>query len=198
MSVMRTGEWAKARALLPSGSTKLRGAVERGLAREAHALRAEIVDGLTKQAPGGQPLKPLAAMTLAARQMQRFGGTKALVRRGDLRNAVAVVKRGDEVFIGVPRTARSADGKGLVDVARVHEFGAQPTIIPITPAMRRLLFATMRKAGIAPRGGPSRGVVVVQIPARPFLRPAFERFSVGASGRFLAHVARELGLQGRA
>jgi len=198
MGVVKSGDWSKARALLRSSSTRLRGAVDRAVAREAHALRAEIVDGLTKQAPGGQPLKPLAAMTLATRQMQRFGGTKALIRRGDLRNAVAVVKRGDDVFIGVPRTARSSDGEGLVDTARVHEFGTQPTVIPMTPAMRRFLFAVMRERGIVPRGGGGRGVIVMQIPARPFLRPAFQKQSAGAARRFLANVARDIGLPGRA
>ena len=43
-------------------------------------------------------------------------------------------------------------------------------------------------------GGSGRGVIVVQVPARPFLRPAFDKFREGASRRFLERVARELGL----
>jgi hypothetical protein len=34
------------------------------------------------------------------------------------------------------------------------------------------------------------------VPARPFLRPAFERFRKGAGRRFLERVAEHLGLRG--
>ena len=82
----------------------------------------------------------------------------------------------------------------MVDVAKLNEFGGPPTIIPITPKMRRFLFALLRQAGKEPTGGGGRGVIVVQIPARPFLRPAFDKFRQGASQRFLERVAKELGL----
>ena len=62
--------------------------------------------------------------------------------------------------------------------------------------MRRFLFVLLKKAGKKPTKGSGRGVVVVQVPARPFLRPAFERFRQGASRRFLERVAKQLGLRG--
>jgi len=37
-------------------------------------------------------------------------------------------------------------------------------------------------------------VVVVQIPPRPFLRPAFKRFEKGAQKRFLGRVAALMGM----
>jgi len=52
--------------------------------QEAHALRNDIVQGLTSQAPGGEPLKPPSPLTIAARQLEGFGGSKALIVRGDL------------------------------------------------------------------------------------------------------------------
>jgi hypothetical protein len=52
------------------------------------------------------------------------GGSKALLVHGDLRNAIAVIVQGDEAFVGVPRKARGKDGKSVVDVAQVQEFGA--------------------------------------------------------------------------
>jgi hypothetical protein len=67
----------------------------------------------------------------------------------------------------------------------------------LPPSRREILkcrFALLRQAGKEPTGGSGRGVIVVQVPARPFLRPAFERFSEGASRRFLERVAKELGL----
>jgi len=194
MAVSRTGDWARARRLLTAAPQRLQAAIGTAVRQEAHALRNDIVQGLTSQAPGGEPLKPLSPLTIAARQLEGFGGSKALIVRGDLRNSITVIVQGDEAFIGVSRSARSKDGASMVDLAKLHEFGGPPVIIPITPKMRRFLFALLRKAGKEPTGGSGRGVIVVQVPARPFLRPAFDKFREGASRRFLERVARELGL----
>ena len=196
MAVTRTGDWARARQLLAAGPQRLRSAIGVAIRQEAQGLRNEIVQGLTSQAPGGEPIKPPAPLTLAARQLEGFGGTKALLVRGDLRNSITVIVEGDEAFIGVPRSARSSGGESLVDLAQLHEYGGPPVIIPITPKMRRFLFALLRQAGKEPTGGSGRGVVVVQVPARPFLRPAFEKFRDGASRRFLERVAQQLGFGG--
>lgn len=194
MAVSRTGDWARARRLLTAAPQRLQAAISTAVRQEAHALRNEIVQGLTRQAPGGEPLKPPSPLTIAARELEGFGGTKALIVRGDLRNSITVVVQGDEAFIGVSRSARSKDGTSMVDLAKLHEFGGPPVIIPMTPKMRRFLFALLRQAGKEPTGGSGRGVIVVQVPARPFLRPAFDKFREGAGRRFLERVARELGL----
>jgi hypothetical protein len=194
MAVSRTGDWARARRLLTAAPQRLQAAIGTAVRQEAHALRNEIVQGLTRQAPGGEPLKPPSPLTIAARQLEGFGGSKALIVRGDLRNSITVIVQGDEAFIGVSRSARSKDGASMVDIAKLNEFGGPPVIIPITPKMRRFLFALLRQAGKEPTGGSGRGVIVVQVPARPFLRPAFDKFREGASRRFLERVARELGL----
>ena len=194
MAVSRTGDWARARRLLTAAPQRLQAAIGTAVRQEAHALRNEIVQGLTRQAPGGEPLKPPSPLTIAARQLEGFGGSKALIVRGDLRNSITVIVQGDEAFIGVSRSARSKDGASMVDLAKLHEFGGAPVIIPMTPKMRRFLFALLRQAGKEPTGGSGRGVIVVQVPARPFLRPAFDKFREGASRRFLERVARELGL----
>ncbi|WP_426747426.1 hypothetical protein VZQ01_08120 [Myxococcus faecalis] len=196
MAVSRTGDWARARQLLAAGSSRLEGALQTALRQEAHALRKEVVQGLTQQAPGGEPLRPPSPLTLAARQLAGFNGTKALLVSGALRNSISVVVEGDEAFIGVSRTAKSPDGESLVDVAQLQEYGGPPVVIPMTPKMRRFLFALLRQAGQARTGGSGRGVIVTQTPARPFLRPAFARFRQGANRRFLARVAKELGLGG--
>ncbi len=191
---MRTGDWARARRLITGGAERLQDAVRVALRQEAQVLRNQIVQGLTSQAPGGEPLRPPAPLTLAARELQGFGGTKALVVRGDLRNSIAVIIDGEDVFIGIRRSARSSEGERLVNLGELHELGGPPTIIPITPKMRRFLFALLRQAGQAPTGGSGRGVVVVQVPPRPFLRPAFQAYRVGAGRRFLDRVAHQLGL----
>jgi len=194
MAVSRTGDWARARRLLTAAPQRLQAAIGTAVRQEAHALRNEIVQGLTSQAPGGETLKPPSPLTIAARQLEGFGGSKALIVRGDLRNSITVIVQGDEAFIGVSRSARSKDGASMVDLAKLHEFGGAPVIIPMTPNIRRFLFALLRQAGKEPTGGSGRGVIVVQVPARPFLRPAFDKFREGATRRFLERVARELGL----
>lgn len=193
MAISRTGDWARARELLSNTSGRLKGAVERAMKQEAHALRNEVVRGLTAQAPGGEPIRPPAPLTLAARQLQGFGGTKSLLVRGDLRNAISVIADGDEVFIGVLRSAKSSTGESLADIAQIQEFGGPPVIIPITPKMRRYLAVLFKRAGTPRRPGSGRGVVVTQVPARPFLRPAWARFQQGAGRRLLERVARSLG-----
>ena len=198
MTVTRSGDWARARRLLSAGPARLRRAVNQAVRQEAHALRNAIVQGLTSQSPGGEALAPPSPLTLAARELKGFGGSKSLLVRGDLRNSIAVIVDGDEAFIGIRRSARSSSGQGLVDIAEVQEFGGPPVIIPMTPKMRRFLFALLRQAGQEPTGGSGRGVVVVQVPARPFLRPAFNKFRQGAERRFLERVAKELGLGGLA
>ena len=196
MSVRKTGNWALARKLLASGPAKLKVATGMALRQEAQHLRKEIVQGITKQAPGGEQMKPPSDLTLAARRMRGFGGTKSLMVRGDLRNAISAIVRGDEAFVGVPRKARGKDGKSMVDVAQVQEFGSDPIVIPMTPAMRRFLFALLREAGQEPSGGSGKGVVVVKVPARPFLRPAFKVWAKGVQARFLGRVAGLLGMGG--
>lgn len=193
MSMRKTGDWALARRLLGTAPARLKAGIERGLRQEAELLRKGIVEGLTSQAPGGRPIPPPAPLTLAARKLKGFGGTKSLLVRGDLRNAIATVVQGDTVFVGVPRSVRGKNGAPLVRLAEVHEFGSAPTVIPLTPAMRRFLFLLLRRAGQTPRGSAGSGVVVVRIPARPFLRPAFHAFRKDAGPRFLRRIAAALG-----
>ena len=81
MAVSRTGDWARARRLLTAAPQRLQAAIGTAVRQEAHALRNEIVQGLTRQAPGGEPLKPPSPLTIAARELEGFGGTKALIVR---------------------------------------------------------------------------------------------------------------------
>lgn len=196
MSVHKTGDWALARKMLSAAPAKLKAAVGVALRQEAQLLRKEIVQGITNQSPGGENFKPLSPLTIAARKLAGFGGTKALIVKGDLRNAISAIVEGDEAFVGVPRKAQDKDGGSLVDVAKVHEFGAGPFVIPMTPAMRRYLFVLLKKAGMERGEGSGKRVVVVSIPARPFLRPAFKEFAKGINQRFLNRIAGLLKLGG--
>ena len=193
----KSGDWRRAKTLLSSGPQRIKATIGMALRQEAERLRRDIVQGITNQAPGGAPLAQPAETTLAARRFRNFTGTKALIVRADLRNSIAVIVRGHEIFVGVPRTARGNDGKSLVNVAEIQEFGSAPIVIPMSDAMRRFVFALLREAGKPPSGeGGGKGVAVAVIPARPFLRPAFERFKPGAQKRFLIRVSSLSGMGG--
>jgi hypothetical protein len=168
--------------------------IDHALRAEAEGLRAEIVQGLTDQAPGGEPIRPLAATTLAARRLDGFEGDKALLRRADLRNAISVTVRNLAAFVGVPR--KTVHGKSLADIAKMNEFGFGPIVIAVTEAMRRFLFALFRELGGGSGGGSEGsggdGVVVIHIPPRPFLQPAFDKWRRGARERFLRRIGGDL------
>lgn len=116
--------------------------------------------------------------------------------QGDLRNSVTVIKDGDRVLVGVLRTARSRAGKSLMDIAALHEHGSRPIVMRLTPKARAFLHAAFRRAGLdGPSSGPpSTGIAVVQVPARPFLAPVFEKHAQPdqVSHRFLKRVAAQL------
>jgi hypothetical protein len=195
MSVAKVGEWRRAAQLLNRAAHGMERSIDRALRAEAEGLRAEIVSGLTDQAPGGEPIRPLAATTLAARRLEGFEGDKALIRRADLRNAISVTVRSLAAFVGVPR--KTVHGKSLVDIAKMNEFGFGPIVIAVTEAMRRFLFALFRELDAGAGGGgvgtgSGGGVVVIHIPARPFLRPAFEKWRRGVRERFLRRLGSDL------
>jgi hypothetical protein len=191
--VQKVGDWRTAHRILAAGPLKLQAAADRAVLKEAHLFRKEIVQGITKQAPGGEAFKPLAETTLATRKFRGFKGTKALIVHGDLRNAVTVIKRRGEAFVGIPRTAKGREGEKLVNVAEVQEFGSRPIVIAMSEKMRRLLHKMFRLAGLPPGEGGGGAVAIVQVPARPFLRPVFDKLAPGAAKRFAANVAAALG-----
>jgi hypothetical protein len=214
MTVRRTGDWERARSLLAAGPARLRGALGALLEQEAQTLRGQIVEGLKNQAPGGKALPPLAATTLASRRRVGAGGSKALLRRGTLPEAIVVRRSGLEAFVGVSggagggpggggrggagRGAGGGGGKSAADLAKLHEFGAGPFVVRLSPKARRFLFAMLRQSGQERGGseGGGRGVAVIRIPPRPFLRPAFEAYRKGIRGRIALQVARLLGWGG--
>lgn len=193
MAVKTFGDWERVRhALRAGGGPRLHTAIIKSVRREAELLRKEIVVGL--RTGGNKDFAPLSPLTKAARRLAGFRGTKPLIRTGELRNSISVVSMGDAAFVGVPRKA----GDKLVRVAEIQEFGAGPIVIPITPKMQRFLGALFKrergrrkkKLGSA---GP-RGVVIIKIPSRPFLRNAFERWKkTNPRRRMLKNIADRMG-----
>lgn len=197
------GDWKKAARILGVAPVKVRIALDRAVLQEAQFFRTKCVEGFREQAPGGQPFKPLAPTTLALRRFRKFRGTKALLVSGDLRNSIKVTKKqtmlGAEAFVGVHRTSRGRDGRSLINIAEIHEFGSRPIVIPVTDAMRKYLMMVLKKelgvTGGSSTGTFKRGIIIVRIPARPFLQPVIDKYFNKAEAilRFQARVSANLG-----
>jgi hypothetical protein len=197
IDVAKSGPWSRVGKLLAAAPRRMQAAFDKALLQEAQFLRTKIVEGIREQAPGGRAFASLAPTTLAIRQFRGFRGTKALLVQADLRNSITVVKEGDRVLVGVLRMARNRAGKPLLDIAALNEYGSRPIVVRMTPKARAFLHAALRRAGLdAPSPGqPGIGIAVLQVPARPFLTPVFEKYAQPdqLSRRFLERVAALLG-----
>jgi phage gpG-like protein len=197
--VILTGDWYVARRILANAPRRVRAAIDQAVLQEAHFMRGKIVEGLRDQEPGGRPFRPLADSTLKVRAFKRFRGTKALIVRGDLRNSITVQREREGAFVGVLRTARGRGGQPLANIAELNEFGSRPIVIRITPKMRRFLAAALGGGGTGTGGGGgggAPGIIVVQIPARPFIRPVQDKYfgdRAEVRQRFLGRIATILG-----
>jgi hypothetical protein len=190
------GEWETTIRTLARAPRDFAEAKKTALLQEAQMFRTKIIEGMREQAPAGQAFRPLAPSTIAMRKFLGFKGSKALMRRGDLRNSIVVHEIGEDVFVGIMRNAKSRTGEPMIDIAKLNEYGSKPIVIKITPKMAALLHMAFRKAGGSMnRMGPPRastGLIVVQIPARPFLAPVFEKYGASdeAQRRYAERVAK--------
>lgn len=202
VSVRKVGQWDRARELTGArAALRLRRAERIAMKQEAQFARKKIIQGIRKQAPGGQRFKKVSKTTLATRRARGFRGRKALIVRADLRNSITVKTSGDGEFIGVLRTARSRDGDRLVNIAEVMEEG-RTLVQRATPKVLALLHRSFREGGLRGRNvkrsvtvGASSQVLIIKIPARPFLNPVFEElYGKGGKAQFrvLLRVARIL------
>jgi hypothetical protein len=211
-----TGDWEKARTIL-NNSSGVTAAINIAVLREAQQARRDMIKGITEQAPAGQQFTPLAAITLALRKAKGFRGTKALIVTAQLRNSITTKNVAPGmVFVGVLKNAQGSDGRQLYNIARVHEMGAT-IVIRVTPRMRVWLMTMLRKSGFGVRiqgrdkrgrykkaafvphglGGLAKGIIIVKIPARPFLQPVINRIIANpkaAQARLTLRIAQHLKL----
>ena len=117
--VTRIGDWTRIGKLLASGPQRVKVAVDKATMQEAQFLRTKIVEGIREQAPGDRPFTALAPTTLAIRKFRGFGGTKGLLVNADLRNSITVTRQGDQVFVGVLRSARNRAGQPLTNKGKI-------------------------------------------------------------------------------
>ncbi len=194
--IQKVGDWRLASQILGNAATHAARAFERAALAEAHFFERKLKEGIQSGAPGGQAYAPLSPLSLAMRRAQGFRGKKPLIQTGAMLRSIHVVKRGGLYFVGIDRSAKTADGAGIVEIAELHEYGAS-FVVEWTPAARRYFFAMLREAGVAPQGGGSGGglqVAVIKIPARPTFGPVMEAFGQpeDVKTRFEERVARIL------
>ena len=187
MKIELTGDWGKASGILSGAPNEIPKALARALKQEGrHA------EGLIKQNIGKGPPPPLAHKRTRGTGK---GGSKPLNASGDMRGAVTVLETASfEVFVGIPRNSPKHGGR-VCNLAMIHEFG-KTIAIRMTPKMRKFLFGVLFKGSKRAPGGGSKsggGIIVVHIPARPFVAPAFAEASVGFGDRMIARVAKEMG-----
>lgn len=191
------GDWAPVLKALKNAPRDISEAKRRALLKEAEFFRGKLVEGLRDQAPGGVSFKPLSPATIAMRQFLGFKGTKALLAHGDLMKSITVHDLDEKIFVGVLRTAKTQDGKSLADIAELNENGSQPVAIHMTPKMAALLHMAFKASGYGNRMGPpapSTGIIVVQVPARPFFGPIFALHGnpAVANKRFAERMLKEM------
>lgn len=195
------GDWE--RCLTDMRALDLPKAIEKAIRQEVALAERMMKENLTKGGqPAGAPFAALSPWTLAARRLAKppIKGTKALMARGDMRNAIThvVFGRGAEAvgFAGVLRQTKSGrpGGAPMVNIAAVHEFG-KTIVVRMTPKMIRFLAVLAKEAKMPaktnPGGAGTAGnrFLVIHIPARPFIRPVFALWSKDAPARFMKRVA---------
>ena len=194
LKVKATGDWEEVRKFLQT--LKRGGKLWEGVvAMEAKNAATLVKRNHASQGKlAGTTWPKLASLTRRMKKSKRM-----LFESGQLAKAIGAQKNGNTWFIGVlSNEAHKGSKIGLQDLARVHEYGA--TIVQQwTAKQRAMFFMLLKKYGQMRRGkkkssarapalrGPSgrfvrpkaipKGatVVVIKIPARPFIFPVLRR-----------------------
>ena len=154
MGVKRTGPWSQTAKRLHTVEKRLAHAIHHASVVNALGLVEAVQQGIVNQAPGGQAFVPLAPSTIA-----RKASSKALIDSGVLINAITHRVKDDKVFVGLLRGARYKEGKELVNVGAIMEYGAtiktkgkvrsipaRPFLAPVLHAERDKVYARYREA----------------------------------------------------
>lgn len=207
--VKMVGPWTKTQLkfIALSNPIVITTAINRAVGKEAHRLRGIMIKGFNAQGPEGAKWKPLSPMTLKIRKAMGKRGSKALMRTGDLRKSINVVREESAWFVGVHRNAKSRDGTELVNIAEIHEFGTKKFNVRVTTQMRKFfLFLHIKSKGKRKRKSKkvgknvimplpkSKTVLVIRIPKRPFIFPVWEKEQGESTRRIITDTLAALKL----
>lgn len=188
-SVQLEGDWTKSKPAMRKVARMMDVKIRSFLIREAEIMRMLVVHTFAAQGVP-RPWLKLSPWTIAGRRLHRFRGTKALIWSGEMRKSISTQwnEGRKSAFCGIKYNTKSSDGRSMVNIARIHEFGSKKIAIRITPRMRKYLAVLAR---YLPRGARRKkrdkitvtGIVVFRIPPRPFMRPQLPVFRLNAERR---------------
>lgn len=196
--VTMTGAWKPLGQMLARGSSPVvwRNAKEKAIVKEAHRIRGIIIEGFNRGGPSGARWARLKPMTNLISRAYGKGDRKPLKDSGDLRNSIAVTQEGDGWFVGVHKKAQGKKGKRrMVDIAAVHENGSKRYTVRVTPKMRKFFYWLFikTKGQIKPLKDTTTHIVV-QIPARPFIGPVWDKEKDNSARNIASDTLKNLGL----
>ncbi len=175
LGVALIGDWKLAKKILATAPAAFDRALKNAIRHEA-----EVIAGMMRKKIASNVPPPNAASTV-----QNKGSSKTLIETGKMRQEVQVVWKGKfQAVIGIPSKAKG----GVSSLADIHENG-RVIIQQMTDKQRKFLHA---KFGGGGGGGGGTGIIVIHIPARPFIKPVFEAYQAKAKDKFLTAFAHEL------
>lgn len=178
LGLARIGAWTALASRLSGFGVNLLKKESRIIKEAAERLEKAVKLGLITGAPGGKRFTPLAVSTV----VQRDGDISPLVDTGALMRSIGHSVRitggsGPEAFVGVNKTARGHNGLSMIEIAEIHEQGVGPFTIAVTDGMRRFFrwLAIASGGQIRPLSALTTTINHPGIPARPFIRPVWEK-----------------------
>lgn len=171
-----TGKWREAKEITDEMAKQAPRAIDMAVHGAAMSYRRRVVKAFVAQGAGGKKWDPISLLTMELRKKgadvgrSSFGGSKALIRSGDMRKSVTVQKQGAaHYFVGIHRT------HGKYNVARVQEQpGGKDKIfkIDVTDKMRRyFLYLYIKGVISAPLKASTTHIVIKQ---RSFLQSVWD------------------------
>lgn len=167
--VKLTGDWDAFRTLITNLTPGFRIALKAAARKNAKLLIREVKKGIKDQSPGGQKFTPLHSLTVEEKSslsgVGSTGANRALIRYGDMVNAISYELDEQGGFtVGFPADATNRSGENVNMIATVMESGIT---ITVTDKMRNYF---------ASQGRPlKKSTSHIDVPARPFLEPVFEK-----------------------
>jgi hypothetical protein len=162
------GKWDLAKKVLRTAPAAFDRALKATIGAEAERIAGNIRKRIANNVP-----PPNAPSTV-----QLKGSSKTLIASGEMQKTVQVIWRGKfQAFVGIPASA----SKSAARLADIHENG-RVIVQQMTDKQRRFLHALFKSGG---SGGAGTGIIVIHIPARPFMRPVFEEYNSGGKREFL-------------
>jgi len=169
------GDWKLAQKVLSAAPAAFDRALKAAIRHEAEKIAGLIRTKIASNVP-----PPNAASTVKGK-----GSSKTLIESAKMRNSVQVVWNGKfDAFIGIPTKAR----KSTANLADIHENG-RIIVQQMTDKQRKFLHVKLGGGG----GGGGTGVIVIHIPARPFIKPVFAAYKGDAKQTFIGVLSNELG-----